>query len=79
MSEQNQQSQPKPRTPRDQSKTAKAKAIYTEMEGQPRKDVLQKFENELLLTPKGASTYYQTLRKANGLVTPRPTTPKSAH
>ena len=59
------------RVPRSESKTAKAKEIYNAMPGSPRKDVLKEFETKLDLTPKGASTYYQTLRQQNGLVTPR--------
>lgn len=52
------------KTPRSESKTAKAKKVFNEMSGAQRKDVIARFETEVGLTPKGASTYYQTLRKA---------------
>lgn len=63
------------RTPRSESKTAKAAQIFQAMPGAKRKDVITRFENELDLTPKGASTYYQTCRKNNGLVQQRPSAP----
>lgn len=59
------------RTPRSKSKTAKAEAMFAAMPGQPRAVVIQRFEHELGLTPKGASTYYQTMRKRAGMVAPR--------
>lgn len=78
MSLNNQQVEKRVRVPRSESKTAKAEVIFKAMPDSPRKDVLKEFESQLDLTPKGASTYYQTLRQKNGLVTPRPA-PKSAH
>lgn len=59
------------RTPRSESKTAKATELFKAMLGQPRKDVIQRFEKDIGLTPKGASTYYQTMRARAGMVVPR--------
>lgn len=56
------------RTPRSESKTAKAAEIFTSMPGAARKEVISRFEGELRLTSKGASTYYQTCRKNAGMV-----------
>lgn len=56
------------RTPRAESKVAKATAVFCEMSGFSRKMVINRFQNELGLTEKGASTYYQNLRKRAGLV-----------
>ena len=56
------------KTPRANSKTAKARAMFTETLGQPRATVIKRFEAEIGLTAKGASTYYQTMRKQSGLV-----------
>jgi hypothetical protein len=54
----------KARTPRSESKTAKAREVFTRMYGNhPRKDVIDAFINEVGLTANGASTYYQKLKK----------------
>ena len=49
------------------SKSAKAKAIYAEMLASEqqfsRKDVIERFMKEALLTKTGAATYYQKLAK----------------
>jgi hypothetical protein len=63
------------RTPRSESKTAKAAQIFQAMPNAKRKDVITRFESELGLTSKGASTYYQTCRKNNGLVQTRGNSP----
>lgn len=63
------------RTPRSESKTAKAAEIFQAMHSSPRKEVISRFENELKLTPKGASTYYQTCRAKAGLVQSRGNSP----
>lgn len=56
--------EPKARTPRSESKTAKAREVFTRMYGNhPRKDVIDAFINEVGLTANGASTYYQKLKK----------------
>lgn len=59
------------RTPRSESKTAKAEQMFNSNPGAQRSEVIQRFESELGLTPKGASTYYQTMRKRAGLTAPR--------
>lgn len=59
------------RTPRSESKTAKAAALFQAMPGAPRKQVIERFEQDLKLTPKGASTYYQTCRNKAGMSVPR--------
>jgi hypothetical protein len=56
------------RTPRSESKTAKAAEIFQSMQGAKRQEVISRFTNDLGLTPKGASTYYQTCRDKAGLV-----------
>lgn len=53
------------------SKAAKAREIFSEMSGSPRKDVVQKFVEEAGLTEKGAATYYQNFRKEAGMVQSR--------
>jgi hypothetical protein len=53
------------------SKAAKAREIFSEMAGSPRKDVVQKFVAEAGLTEKGAATYYQNFRKEAGMVQSR--------
>lgn len=63
------------RTPRSESKTAKAAQIFQAMPGARRKDVISRFENELSLTPKGASTYYQTCRVKAGMSQSRGSAP----
>lgn len=59
------------RTHRATSKVARAKEIFTQMVGYPRSDVIKRFQAELGLTEKGASTYYQNQRKEYGLVSSR--------
>lgn len=59
------------RTPRSESKTAKAEEMFNSMPGVPRSTLIQKFTAELGLTAKGASTYYQTMRKRAGMTTTR--------
>lgn len=56
------------RTHRATSKVARAQEIFTQMAGYPRSVVIQRFRDELQLTEKGASTYYQNQRKELGLV-----------
>lgn len=53
------------------SKAAKAREIFNDMQGSPRKDVVGKFVSEAGLTEKGAATYYQNFRKEAGLVQSR--------
>lgn len=59
------------RTPRSESKTAKAEQMFKSMPGAPRATMIQRFVNDLGLTAKGASTYYQTMRKRAGMTTTR--------
>lgn len=56
------------RTHRANSKAARAQEIFSQMAGYPRSVVIQRFQEELQLTEKGASTYYQNQRKELGLV-----------
>lgn len=58
-------------TQQSQSKAAKAREIFSEMAGSPRKEVVQKFIEEAGLTEKGAATYYQNFRKEAGMVQSR--------
>lgn len=53
------------------SKAAKAREIFNDMQGSPRKDVVGKFVAEAGLTEKGAATYYQNFRKEAGMVQSR--------
>jgi len=56
--------EPKPRTPRSDSKTALARVVFARMHGNsPRKDVIAAFISEVGLTANGASTYYQKLKR----------------
>lgn len=54
------------------NKVAFAKAIFEEVLNSGtqlvRKDIISRFINEVGLTKKGASTYYQNFKKAAGLV-----------
>lgn len=59
------------RTPRGQSKVAKAAKIFCSMDGFERRFVIQRFMNDLDLTEKAASTYYQNCRKQAGMVQSR--------
>jgi hypothetical protein len=59
------------RTPRAESKVAKATQVFCEMQGFSRKMVINRFQAELGLTEKGASTYYQNMRKKAGMVSGR--------
>ena len=45
------------------TKMDKAKAIFEQMKGQPRKDILKAFIDEAGLTKSGANTYYFILNK----------------
>ena len=47
-----------------ESKSSKALAIYKEMEGAARKDVIARYISELGMSKAGASTYYQNAKKA---------------
>lgn len=58
-------------TPRGRNKTEAARAIFSQTTGFSRKIVIQRFQNELQLTPAAASTYYQTCRREAGLTSPR--------
>lgn len=53
------------RTPRSQSKMAKATRIFLKLhaQGKERADVVKQFVSKLDLTPAGASTYYQLLKR----------------
>lgn len=59
------------RTPRGASKVVEAAKIFSDTVGFSRKLVIARFQNELGLTEKGASTYYQNCRRKAGLVTAR--------
>lgn len=59
------------RTHRATSKVARAKEIFTQMVGYDRSAVIRRYQEELGLTEKGASTYYQNQRKEFGLVVMR--------
>jgi hypothetical protein len=52
-------------TEKQPSKMDKAKEVYEKMilDGQSRKDIIAAFVKEVELTPAGASTYYQNLKK----------------
>lgn len=52
-------------TEKQPSKMDKAKEVYEKMllDGQSRKDIIAAFVKEVGLTPAGASTYYQNLKK----------------
>jgi hypothetical protein len=52
-------------TEKPPSKMEKAKEVYERMtlDGQSRKDIIAAFVKEVGLTPAGASTYYQNLKK----------------
>ncbi len=56
------------RTKAGESKVEKATSIFCEMDGFSRKMIINRFQVEIGLTEKGASTYYQNLRKKAGLV-----------
>ena len=56
------------RTPKAESKVAQATRIFCQMSNFSRRFVIQRFVDELGLTDKGASTYYQNCRKNAGLV-----------
>ena len=61
------------RTKRADTKVARAARIFSQMSNYSRSLVIQRFQNDLGLTAKGASTYYQNCRKAVGLVGKRDT------
>jgi hypothetical protein len=51
------------------NKAAKAREIFNEVgTSLPRKDVIKRFQDEAMLTPSGAATYYQNMKKDAGLV-----------
>lgn len=51
------------------NKAAIAREIFNEVgTSLPRKDVITRFVNEAKLTPAGAATYYQNMKKDAGLV-----------
>lgn len=53
-----------PVAPKAPSKADVARAIFAEMTGAARKDVIARFISEAGLTKAGAATYYQNLKKA---------------
>lgn len=57
-------SRPRGRPTDDSSKAGMARALFKKLTGKPRKEVIQQFVDKLKLTPAGAATYYQTLKKA---------------
>jgi len=61
------------RTKRADTKVARAARIFSQMANYSRSMVIQRFQKELDLTEKGASTYYQNCRKTAGLVGGRDT------
>jgi hypothetical protein len=50
------------------SKAAKALAIFNDMPGKTRKEVMARFQTELGMSDAGAATYYQNIRKKLNLV-----------
>lgn len=51
------------------NKAAVARAIFNDVGTKlPRKDVIKRFQEEAGLTPAGAATYYQNMKKDAGLV-----------
>lgn len=54
----------KVRTPRAQSKLARARDLYAKMKGKDRADVISAFRKRLGLSDACASTYYQTCKAA---------------
>ena len=56
------QDKPPTTNSRDESKKDRAKRIYSENSGRPRKEIIEKFIDECGLTEKGASTYYQNIK-----------------
>lgn len=61
------------KTQKAETKTAQAAKIFGQMANFSRALVIKRFQAELELTPKGASTYYQNCRKLAGLVVSRKT------
>ena len=54
------------------SKAARAQEIFNEIgRTQPRKVVISRFVSEVELSPSGASTYYQNMKKNAGMVNRR--------
>lgn len=52
--------------PKAPSKMDLARAVFAEMPGASRKDVIARFVAEVGLTEKGASTYYQSIKGKRG-------------
>ena len=57
-------SRPRGRPVDESSKAGMARAMFKKLHGKPRKEIIQQFVDKLKLTPSGAATYYQTLKKA---------------
>lgn len=57
-------SRPRGRPTDESSKAGMARALFKKLAGKARKEVIQAFIDKLGLTPAGAATYYQTLKKA---------------
>jgi hypothetical protein len=56
-------------TQQGSNKAAIARKIFNEIgTDQPRKAVIERFQSEAHLTPAGAATYYQNMKKEAGLV-----------
>lgn len=58
-------SRPRGRPTDESSKAGMARALFKKLAGKPRKDIIQQFVDKLKLTPSGAATYYQTLKKSS--------------
>lgn len=54
-------------TPSAHTKMADARAVFAKFMDKGRQTVLEQFRTKIGLTPKGASTYYQTLRRENDM------------
>lgn len=57
-------SRPRGRPTDESSKAGMARALFKKLAGKPRKEIIQQFIDKLGLTPAGAATYYQSLKKA---------------
>ena len=56
-------SRPRGRPHDESSKAGMARALFKKLAGKPRKEIIQQFIDKLKLTPAGAATYYQSLKK----------------
>jgi hypothetical protein len=56
-------SRPRGRPADESSKAGMARALFTRLKGKPRKEIIQQFVDKLKLTPAGAATYYQSMKK----------------